>query len=169
MKTRPFNILLALSYSLFINTFCYSFSDRNNKFNIDLSSHYYLETKYDSIEPVNDSITDKKSFLLDKVVYNASDSVSIDPNNKSIHLYNNAKIVYESMEITSGIIVIDYGNNEIYAGRIKDTLGNYTQSPVFKQGQDVIEPDSLIFNMDTKKALIFNSRTEQAGLKILSE
>ncbi|HJN53909.1 MAG TPA: putative LPS assembly protein LptD, partial [Flavobacteriaceae bacterium] len=66
-------------------------------------------------------------------------------------------------------IVIDYGNNEIYAGRIKDTLGNYSQSPVFKQGQDVIEPDSLKFNMDTKKAIIFNSRTEQAGLKILSD
>ncbi|MFL2637888.1 MAG: hypothetical protein ACJ0ND_00515, partial [Flavobacteriaceae bacterium] len=75
MKTQPFNILFFLSYSLFINTFCYSFSDTNNKFNINLYSHYYLETKYDSIEPVNDSITDKKSFLLDKVVYNASDSV----------------------------------------------------------------------------------------------
>ena len=82
---------------------------------------------------------------------------------------NNAKIVYESMEITSGIIVIDYGTNEIYAGRIKDSLGNYTQSPVFTQGQEVIEPDSLKFNMDTKKAIIFNSRTEQSGLKILSE
>ena len=169
MKTLPFNILLFLSYSFFTNTLSYASTDNNSEFKIDLYSKYYLETKYDSIEPVNDSITDKKSFLLDKVVYNASDSVSIDPNNKSIHLYNNAKIVYESMEITSGIIVIDYGNNEIYAGRIKDTLGNYTQSPVFKQGQDVIEPDSLKFNMDTKKALIFNSRTEQAGLKILSE
>ncbi len=169
MKTLPFNILLFLSYSFFTNTLSYASTDNNSEFKIDLYSKYYLETKYDSIEPVNDSITDKKSFLLDKVVYNASDSVSIDPNNKSIHIYNNAKIVYESMEITSGIIVIDYGNNEIYAGRIKDTLGNYTQSPVFKQGQDVIEPDSLKFNMDTKKALIFNSRTEQAGLKILSE
>jgi len=154
---------------LFINTFCYGFSEEKNKFRIDLHSQYYLSAKYDSIDLSNDSITDKKSFLLDKVVYNASDSVSIDPNNKSIHLYNNAKIVYESMEITSGIIVIDYGNNEIYAGRIKDTLGNYSQSPVFKQGQDVIEPDSLKFNMDTKKAIIFNSRTEQAGLKILSD
>ena len=169
MKTLPFNILLFLSYSLFINTFCYGFSEEKNKFRIDLHSQYYLSAKYDSIDLSNDSITDKKSFLLDKVVYNASDSVSIDPNNKSIHLYNNAKIVYESMEITSGIIVIDYGNNEIYAGRIKDTLGNYSQSPVFKQGQDVIEPDSLKFNMDTKKAIIFNSRTEQAGLKILSD
>ncbi len=169
MKTLSFNILLFLSYSLFINTFCYGVSEEKNKFRIDLHSQYYLSAKYDSIDLSNDSITDKKSFLLDKVVYNASDSVSIDPNNKSIHLYNNAKIVYESMEITSGIIVIDYGNNEIYAGRIKDTLGNYSQSPVFKQGQDVIEPDSLKFNMDTKKAIIFNSRTEQAGLKILSD
>ena len=154
---------------MFTNTFSYAFSDDKNEFKIDLHSQYYLETKYDSIEPANDSIADKKSFLLGKVVYNASDSVSIDPNNKLIHLYNNAKIVHESMEITSGIIVIDYGNNEIYAGRIIDSLGNYTQSPVFKQGQDVIEPDSLKFNMDTKKAIIFNSRTEQAGLKILSE
>ena len=169
MKTLPFNILLFLSYSLFTNTFSYAFSDEKNEFKIDLYSQYYLETEYDSIEPANDSIVKKKSFLLGKVVYNASDTVSIDPNNKLIHLYNNAKIVHESMEITSGIIVIDYSNNEIYAGRIIDSLGNYTQSPVFKQGQDVIEPDSLKFNMDTKKAIIFNSRTEQAGLKILSE
>ena len=169
MKTLPFNILLFLSYSLFTNTFSYAFSDEKNEFKIDLYSQYYLETEYDSIEPANDSIVEKKSFLLGKVVYNASDTVSIDPNNKLIHLYNNAKIVHESMEITSGIIVIDYSNNEIYAGRIIDSLGNYTQSPVFKQGQDVIEPDSLKFNMDTKKAIIFNSRTEQAGLKILSE
>lgn len=169
MKTLPFNILLFLSYSLFTNTFSYAFSDEKNEFKIDLYSQYYLETEYDSIEPANDSIVKKKSFLLGKVVYNASDTVSIDPNNKLIHLYNNAKIVHGSMEITSGIIVIDYSNNEIYAGRIIDSLGNYTQSPVFKQGQDVIEPDSLKFNMDTKKAIIFNSRTEQAGLKILSE
>ena len=81
MKTLPFNILLFLSYSFFTNTLSYASTDNNSEFKIDLYSKYYLETKYDSIEPVNDSITDKKSFLLDKVVYNASDSVSIDPNN----------------------------------------------------------------------------------------
>ena len=73
------------------------------------------------------------------------------------------------MEITSGIIVVDYDKNEIYAGRIKDSLGQYSQLPVFKQGQDEIRPDSLKFNMDTKKAIIFNSRTEEAGLNILSD
>jgi len=169
LKTPVSNILLFLSYSLFINTVILASPGNKNSFNANINKHYALDFKLDTTKVAKDSLNEKKSFLLDKVVYNASDSVSIDPNKKSIHLYNNAKIVYETMEITSGIIVIDYGNNEIYAGRIKDSLGNYSQSPVFKQGQDVIEPDSLKFNMDTKKAIIFNSRTEQTGLKILSE
>ena len=166
-------MLLSLSYSLFINTS--NFANTLIKKDFNLNSYNSLRIEIDTINitkdtiaQINDTIPEKKPFLLDKVMYNASDSVSIDPNKKHIHLYNNAKIVYESMEITSGIIVIDYGLNEIYAGRIKDTLGNYTQLPVFKQGQDVIEPDSLKFNMDTKKAIIFNSRTEEGGVKIIS-
>ena len=37
------------------------------------------------------------------------------------------------MEITSGIIVVDYDKNEIYAGRIKDSLGQYSQLPVLNK------------------------------------
>lgn len=60
---------------------------------------------------------------------------------------------------------MDYVKNEVYAGRIKDSLGNYTQLPYFKQGENEVRPDSIRFNFDTQKALIFNSRTEQqAGL-----
>ena len=73
------------------------------------------------------------------------------------------------MQITSGIIVIDYNKNEIYAGRILDSLGQYSQLPVFTQGNDEIRPDSLKFNFDTKKAIIFNSRTEESGLQIISD
>ena len=73
------------------------------------------------------------------------------------------------MQITAGIIIVDYNKNEIYAGRIKDSFGIYTQLPVFVQGNDEVNPDSLKFNFDTKKAIIFNSRTEEAGLKIISD
>ena len=73
------------------------------------------------------------------------------------------------MQITAGIIIVDYNKNEIYAGRIKDSSGIYTQLPVFVQGNDEVNPDSLKFNFDTKKAIIFNSRTEEAGLKIISD
>tara|TARA_B100001057_G_scaffold500878_1_gene618479 strand:+ start:35 stop:2647 length:2613 start_codon:yes stop_codon:yes gene_type:complete len=153
LKPKFFKLFLLLSYTFFINTNSYVYS-----------SNFLL----DSIVR-NDSIKKVDKFLLGKISYEAADTTAISPKNKLIRLYNNAKISYEEMEITSGIIVVDYDKNEIYAGRIKDSLGNYTQLPIFRQGQDEIRPDSLKFNMDTKKAIIFNSRTEEAGLNILSD
>tara|TARA_B100000073_G_scaffold286046_1_gene247715 strand:- start:3893 stop:6508 length:2616 start_codon:yes stop_codon:yes gene_type:complete len=153
LKTHFFKLFLFLSYTFFINT------------NVNARSYFQVNDtiqKTDSLKPVNNA-------LLGKILYEATDTTSISPKEKLIRLYNNAKITYQDMEITSGIIIVDYDKNEIYAGRIKDSLGEYTQLPVFKQGQDEIRPDSLKFNMDTKKAIIFNSRTEEAGLNILSD
>jgi len=153
LKTNFSRLLLFLSYTFFINIITYA---TPNIIKLDTIK------QIDSIKPVNRS-------LLGKITYEASDTTAISPKDKLIRLYNNAKITYQDMEITSGIIIVDYDKNEIYAGRIKDSLGEYTQLPVFKQGQDEIRPDSLKFNMDTKKAIIFNSRTEEAGLNILSD
>ena len=116
-----------------------------------------------------DTIVQKQGFLKDIVKYSAIGYTSIKKEDQKITLYDNAKINYEDMEITAGIIVIDYVKNEVYAGRLKDTLGNYSQAPVFKQGSDVVEPDSIRFNFNTQKALIFNSRTEQSGGYIIAD
>ena len=72
-------------------------------------------------------------------------------------------------QLNAGFIVVDNTKNEVYAYGVKDSLGAYTQTPVFKQGQNVVEPDSIRFNFDTEKALIYNSRTEQNGFKIKNE
>ncbi|MDO6623498.1 putative LPS assembly protein LptD [Oceanihabitans sp. 1_MG-2023] len=111
----------------------------------------------------NDSVKPKPEFLTDIVNYKAKDYTSFNRKEQKLYLYNEAEIIYGDMEIKAGTIVIDYSKNEVYAGRIKDSLGEYSQHPVFKQGTQVVEPDSIRFNIDTEKALIFNSRTEQAG------
>ena len=110
-----------------------------------------------------DSVKPNPEFLTAVVTYKATDYTSFNRKEQKLYLYNEAEIYYEDMEIKAGIIVIDYSKNEVYAGRIKDSLGNYTQHPVFKQGNNLVEPDSIRFNIDTEKALIFNSRTEQVG------
>ena len=151
MKTTFLRLFLFLSYTFVINSF------------------YVINASVlDSITK-KDSIQKPKSFLLENIDYEATDTVLIDPKNRSIRLYNNAKIFYEDMQIESGIIVVNYEKNEIYAGRIKDSLGEYSQFPIFKQGQDEVRPDSLRYNMDSKKAIIFNSRTEESGLNIISD
>lgn len=75
----------------------------------------------------------------------------MDQKKKLLTLYNQAELYYEDFELKAGIIVMNYEKNEVYAGRIKDSLGNYTQRPVFKQGSNIIEPDSIRFNTKTKK------------------
>ncbi|TDE02752.1 putative LPS assembly protein LptD [Flavobacterium sandaracinum] len=113
-----------------------------------------------------DSIKPKKAFLDGKVKYKADKYAKIDQKKKTITLYDQAELYYQDVELKSGIIVMDYEKNEVYAGRIKDSTGAYTQFPNFKQGANVIEPDSIRFNFKTKKALIWNSRSEQGEFKI---
>lgn len=116
-------------------------------------------TKKDSVKP-------KKSVIEDKIKRKAVDYEKLDQKKKLITLYNKAEVYYQDIELKSGIIVIDYQKNEVYAGRIKDSTGKYTQLPVFKQGSNVVEPDSIRFNFKTKKALVWNSRTDQGEFKV---
>jgi lipopolysaccharide assembly outer membrane protein LptD (OstA) len=113
-----------------------------------------------------DSSKKKKPLLEHKIKRKAVDYEKIDQKKKIITLYNQAEVYYDDIELKSGIIVIDYQKNEVYAGRIKDSTGKYTQLPVFKQGTNVVEPDSIRFNYKTKKALVWNSRTDQGEFKV---
>lgn len=113
-----------------------------------------------------DSIKPKKAFLDGKVKYKAKDYAKIDQKKKIITLYNEAELYYKDVELKSGIIVLNYEKDEVYAGRIKDSTGTLYQYPNFKQGQSEVQPDSIRFNFKTKKALIYNSRTEQGEFKI---
>lgn len=115
--------------------------------------------KVDTIEV--DTVPKKQSMLLDKIRYKAKDYVKMSQKDNKIYLYDEAEIYYQDTELTAGVIVMDYVKNEVYAGRMKDSLGNYSQLPFFKQGDNEVRPDSIRFNFDTQKALIWNSRTEQ--------
>jgi hypothetical protein len=114
--------------------------------------------KKDSIKP--------KALLEGKVKYNAENYVRIEQKKKLITLYDKAELNYQDTELKSGIIVMNYEKNEVYAGRIKDSVGKLSQFPNFKQGPNVIEPDSIRFNFKSKKALIWNSRTDQGEFKV---
>ncbi len=124
------------------------------------------EKEIDSIQ--NDTINEEK-FLLDKVNRKAKGFIRINNKKKTILLYDNAELKYMDIELRAGIIEFNWENNIVSAGRIIDSLGNVTQTPIFKQGMDEVNPDSLRYNFDTKKALIWNSRSEQSDMNVFSE
>ncbi len=121
------------------------------------------------LSKTNDSVKKKKNILEGIVKMNAKDYEKIDQKKKQLTLYNEASIKYTDFDIKAGIIVYDYEKKQVYAGRLKDTSGNYTQRPVFTQGTNVVEPDSLVYNNTTGKALIWNSRTKQGEMNIKAE
>ncbi len=113
-----------------------------------------------------DSLKKTKAFIESKVKYKAKLSAQFDQKKRLLTLTDEAELYYQDYELKAGKIVMDYTKNEVYAGRLKDTAGNFIQLPYFKQGTNIIEPDSIRFNFNTKRALVFNSRTNQGELNI---
>ncbi|MDG1966418.1 MAG: putative LPS assembly protein LptD [Flavobacteriaceae bacterium] len=113
-----------------------------------------------------DSIPVKQPTLLDKVKYTAKQYVRINRKENKLYLYDEAELYYQDMELKAGIIVLDYAINEVTAGRIPDSSGVLKQNPYFKQINNEIYPDSLRFNFDTQKALIWNSKSVQNGMNV---
>ena len=140
-------LLICFFYSFFNNSYLFSQNIEKDTINSDT-----LKTK----------------LILDDVRRKAKGYIKINNKEKIITLFDNAELYYMDIELKSGIIKFDWESNVVSAGRIKDSLGNYIQSPIFKQGGDEINPDSLRYNFDTKKALIWNSRTTQNEMNVFS-
>ncbi len=108
----------------------------------------------------------KPRFLTDVVNYTAKDYMRLSPRENKMYLYNEARIVYGDMTIEAGLIIIDNEKNEVYAYGIKDSIGTYSQTPIFTQAQRKVEPDSIRFNFDSQRALVYNSRTQEAEFNV---
>ena len=119
-------------------------------------------------EQSKDSL-DKEPLLLDKVRYTAKQKVNINRRENKLYLIDEAELYYQDITLRAGLIVLDYRTKDVFAGRIEDSLGKLSQFPYFKQGSNEVNPDSIRYNFDTQKALIWNSKTAQSGMNVFSE
>ena len=112
-------------------------------------------TTKDSLKP--------KEILDDIIVHVAKDYTIQNAKEKTVTLYNEANITYTDIDLKAGIIIIDYKKNTLFAKGIIDSTG-YTQRPVFKQGSQESEQDSLVYNFKSKRALIYGLKTQQGEM-----
>lgn len=115
-----------------------------------------------------DSIVAPRESLTDIVKYTATDYSRFDRKANKLYLYNEAQVAYTDITITAGQIIVDNNTNTVFAKGITDSTG-YTQPPVFVQGPNTVEPDSIKYNFKTEKALIYGSRTQQQEFYIKNE
>ena len=116
-------------------------------------------TKQDTI-PV-DTTRKSKNALDFPVNYTAEDSITFDYGRSRAHLYGNSKVNYQDLELEAELINIAIDSSLVHATGRMDSTGNVTGKPVFRQGQDEYEPDSISYNFKSRKAFISNVYTQQ--------
>jgi hypothetical protein len=113
--------------------------------------------------------TVNKPFINAPIVYNAEDSIVVSFDGQKVYLYNNAKVTYEQIELTAYYIDLNLETKEIYAEGILDSTETMIQKPVFKQGSDEYESETMRYNFETEKAYITKVVSEQGEGFILSD
>jgi lipopolysaccharide assembly outer membrane protein LptD (OstA) len=93
--------------------------------------------------------------------YNAEDSIIGSFDGQKVYLYNNAKVTYQQIELTAYYIELDLETKEVYAEGIKDSTGTLIQKPIFKDGNDEFESNTLRYNFESEKGIITDVVTEQ--------
>ncbi len=133
----------------------------------DIVLDEYGKPKYtqwnDSVAAVEDSIskTKKKSALEAPVDYTAKDSIVFYMGTKNAMLYGNSQVNYQDIELTAERITMNIDSSLVHAVGVKDSTDHWLGSPVFKQGDDQYESESMDYNFDSQKGFIHNVYTTQ--------
>ena len=110
----------------------------------------------------------KKQPLDAPVTYEASDSI-VFTQGGFVHMYGDGKVNYEDIELTSAVITMNMDSSMVYAEGVKDSLGNETGTPIFKEGETPYESKNMRYNFKSKKGFINGIVTQQGEGYVTSE
>ena len=108
-----------------------------------------------------DTTRKSKNALDLPVNYSAEDSITFDYLNSRANLYGGGKIAYQNLELEADIINISIDSSLVHATGRTDSTGTVQGKPLFRQGADEYEPDSISYNFKSRKAFISNVYTQQ--------
>ncbi|HCE56963.1 MAG TPA: LPS-assembly protein LptD [Prolixibacteraceae bacterium] len=111
----------------------------------------------------------KKPIIEDPIVYSAEDSIVVSFDGQRVFLYKNASVKYQQIELTAYYIELDLETKQIYAEGLRDSTGTMSGKPLFKQGSEEYESETMRYNFETEKAFITKVVSKQGEGFILSD
>lgn len=109
-----------------------------------------------------DTMTKNKSSqaIKSKVEAEAQDSIMFDLTEQKIYLFNKAELRYEQIELKAAYVEINFEKSIAFAKGMKDTTGKVVGEPVFTEKGQSYKSETMKYNYDTKKGLIYKVFTE---------
>jgi len=148
-----------------------SFGQLNLKPDTISSSTILIQNDTTAVLPAisaNDTVP-KKPLLEGTITYSAEDSIIPDFENQKMYMYKNAKVNYQSIELTADYIMLDFVNKEVYAEGLPDSTGQKVGTPIFKDGEEEFESKTMRYNFETQKGIITEVVTAEGDGFIQSE
>ncbi len=122
-----------------------------------------LSLPKDSASLASDTLKPKsKSPIDDPIFKEAKDSLLYSIDGKKVFLWGDAKVKYQRMELTAAYIEYDMETSIVFAEGRPDSTGQIVGKPVFKEGDQVFNMESMRYNFNTRKAKIYGVITEEA-------
>lgn len=175
---KHIRFFIILQHILFTGCFCVSMAQETDslamkKFNKLRSATIVKDTsllsspkdsliKSDSIPTAIPTLKISKDAVSSPVDYYAKDSITFDLKNKKSFLYDEVKVNYEDIDLTSNYMEIDFENNELFAKGSTDSLGELQGNPVFKQNETEFKSHGIRYNFTSKKGLVTNVITQES-------
>ncbi len=104
-----------------------------------------------------------------EVNYDAADSIIFSMNGGTAELYGSAIITYGEIKLESDYIKYEMNKSEVLAYGLPDSTGKVMNKPIFSDGGDSYEANSLRYNFKSKRGFIEEVITEQEGGYLHSE
>ena len=99
--------------------------------------------------------TRQRSGLEAPVDYTAKDSLVYDATTGFAHLYGEAKVHYQNMDLSADFITLNMDSTIVHAQGVPDSTGKAMKgTPIYKQGSENYESERMSFNFKTKKGFI---------------
>lgn len=101
------------------------------------------------------------SSLKNRIDYRAKDSIVFDLKEQTMHLFNEADIRYDDVDIEAYSIDMNFQNKRLVAIGKQDSVGNGIGKPVIRQGKTEYRAERVEFNPETKKGLVSQVITKE--------
>lgn len=122
----------------------------------------------DSSKTVDLEAMKANSDIKAKIDYQASDYMLLDLKQKTLKLVNTSSINYDEMNLKADTITMNWESNILTAKGKMDSTGQLSGRPQFEENGQAYRADSMSYNIQSQKGLVYGARTKQDENYILA-
>ena len=137
---------------------------------VNAKSSSFYETIFTDILKSGDTLLTKDSVKIitnarkikKRINYSSADSVLFDLDGKNIYLFNESEVKQDKIELSAGLITINFDSNTLNATPFRDTTtDSLSQYPIFSDHGTSYKSKKLTYNTDNGKGIITGMFTSQ--------